>query len=217
MNGITKQRAAGFPAQGAGRKGRLAQWDDAKGFGWVEADGQRTFAHIKEFVSGQPRPEVGDEVTFRAGVDAQGRACAKGIRLSRTMARIGFGAWLSLAALLVLPLFSGQYLPLPEWVVPAVMAASSVVAWICYRTDKQRAKSGQWRIPEAQLHLVEFLGGWPGAFLAQRKFRHKTRKFSFQFIFVSIVVLHQFAAADVILGHALSRRALLELKERLGN
>lgn len=37
-----------------------------------------------------------------------------------------------------------------------------------YRHDKRRAFAGQWRVPEATLHLAEFAGGWPGAFLAQR-------------------------------------------------
>ncbi|RYD65367.1 MAG: DUF1294 domain-containing protein, partial [Verrucomicrobiaceae bacterium] len=90
---------------------------------------------------------------------------------------------------------------------------ASAVAWICYRNDKKRAESGQWRIPEAQLHLIELLGGWPGALLAQRRFRHKTRKVSFQFIFISIIVLHQLVAVDVILGHALSRRVWVEVRE----
>jgi len=117
--------------------------------------------------------------------------------------------------LLVLPLFSGEYLPFPRWTVPAVMAMASGVAWIFYRSDKQRAEMGQWRLSEARLHLVELLGGWPGAFLAQRKFRHKTRKVSFQFIFIMIVILHQLVAVDVILSHALSRRVWREVKEVL--
>jgi uncharacterized membrane protein YsdA (DUF1294 family)/cold shock CspA family protein len=216
MNGITNPKTSGVPVQGTGRKGRLTQWEDSKGFGWVEADGQRIFAHIKDFDSGQPRPVAGDEVTFTTGGDAQGRTCAKAVRLVRTAGRIGIGAWLLLAGLLVLPLFSGEYPPFPRWVVPAVMATASVVAWICYRSDKLRAESGQWRIPEAHLHFVELLGGWPGAFLAQRKFRHKTRKVSFQFIFILIVVLHQLVAVDVIVGQALSRRAFLEVREKLG-
>jgi uncharacterized membrane protein YsdA (DUF1294 family)/cold shock CspA family protein len=216
MNGITNQRAPSVPGRGGRRKGRLVHWEDSKGFGWVEAEGERIFAHIREFDSGQPRPETGDEVTFLTGLDARGRTCAKGIQLSRSAARIGIGSWLLLAGLLVLPLFSGQYLPVPAWVVPAVMAAASVVAWSCYRYDKQRAQSGQWRVRETHLHLVELLGGWPGAYLAQRRFRHKIRKFWFQFIFVSIVALHQIAAADVILGHVLSRTVLFEVREKLG-
>lgn len=205
-----------IPVQGMAYRTQLVQWDDAKGFGWIEKEGRRIFAHIKEFEGGQPRPVAGDEVMFTAGVDAQGRACVKAILLVRTRSRIGIGALLLLAVLLVLPLFSGEYLPLPRWVIPVVMTVASAGAWIGYREDKQRAESGQWRILEWQLHLAELLGGWPGALLAQRRFRHKTRKVSFQFVFISIIVLHQLVAVDVILGQALSRRVLREMNEVLG-
>jgi len=216
MNGITNQGASGVSGQGGPRKGKLVQWEDSKGFGWVEAEGQRIFAHIKEFDRGQPRPEVGDAVVFAVGMDAQGRTRAKRIQLSRTSVKIGFGSLLFLAGLLFLPFLSGLYLPVPVWLVPAVMTVASVVAWFCYRCDKQRAQSGQWRIRESQLHLVELLGGWPGAYLAQRRFRHKTQKFFFQYVFVLIVALHQIVAADVILGNALSRWVLSEVGRKLG-
>ena len=40
------------------------------------------------------------------------------------------------------------------------------------------------------LHGLEAAGGWPGALVAQRVFRHKTRKRSFQIIFWLIVLAH---------------------------
>jgi len=48
--------------------------------------------------------------------------------------------------------------------------------------------------------LLEFLGGWPAAFLAQRVLRHKIRKISYQMIFWLIVVFHQWLAFDSFLG-----------------
>ena len=38
--------------------------------------------------------------------------------------------------------------------------------------------------------MLALLGGWPGAFLAQRYFRHKTQKVSFQIVSWLIVALH---------------------------
>jgi uncharacterized membrane protein YsdA (DUF1294 family) len=76
----------------------------------------------------------------------------------------------------------------------------SVFAFFSYRSDKQRAQAGEWRIAESTLHIIDFLGGWPGAFLAQRKFRHKTSKVSFQFVFWAIVLTHQFLAVDSLCG-----------------
>ena len=65
----------------------------------------------------------------------------------------------------------------------------NVVTVLAYGADKNAAKKGNWRIPEAQLHLLEFLGGSPGAFLAQRVFHHKTKKKSFQISFLFVLAL----------------------------
>jgi uncharacterized membrane protein YsdA (DUF1294 family) len=74
----------------------------------------------------------------------------------------------------------------------------SLLTYFFYRSDKRRAEDGDWRVPESSLHLLELVGGWPGAFLAQRTLRHKTAKTSFQLIFWSIVILYQLAALDAI-------------------
>lgn len=66
----------------------------------------------------------------------------------------------------------------------------SVVSFVAYGLDKGRAGNGSRRIPEQTLHLLAFLGGWPGALLGQRQFRHKTKKVSFLIVFWLVVVLH---------------------------
>jgi uncharacterized membrane protein YsdA (DUF1294 family) len=38
------------------------------------------------------------------------------------------------------------------------------------------------------LHLLAVMGGWPGAFLAQRLFHHKTEKRAFQCVFLLTVL-----------------------------
>lgn len=72
---------------------------------------------------------------------------------------------------------------------------SALTYWV-YAVDKRRAERGEWRISEANLHLLELLGGWPGAFLAQRRLRHKCSKGSYQFMFWLVVLAYQFAAFD---------------------
>jgi uncharacterized membrane protein YsdA (DUF1294 family)/cold shock CspA family protein len=91
---------------------------------------------------------------------------------------------------------------LPAW--GALQALGAGVPWIGlgyllfsllsfgqYWSDKRKAQAGHWRVTEASLHLVELLGGWPGALVAQQLFRHKTRKFDFQVICWGIVAAHQ--------------------------
>jgi uncharacterized membrane protein YsdA (DUF1294 family) len=112
-------------------------------------------------------------------------------------------AFLKLIPLLVLPFIANLKLALAPWMLPAAMLPMSVAAWVLYRDDKKRAVAGRWRVTETELHGLELFGGWPGAFLAQQKYRHKTRKFSYQAIFWSIVFLHQLLALDIVLNHRL--------------
>ena len=87
-----------------------------------------------------------------------------------------------------------------DWrILAAVPVSASAFAFFAYRSDKRRAELEKWRVPESTLHPAELCGGWPGAFLAQRKFRHKTAKASFQIIFWGIVLIHQLAAIDYLL------------------
>ena len=55
--------------------------------------------------------------------------------------------------------------------------------------DKQRAIEGKRRIPESDLLGLALIGGSPGALLARRWFRHKTRKEPFSTQLLVIVAL----------------------------
>jgi uncharacterized membrane protein YsdA (DUF1294 family) len=46
--------------------------------------------------------------------------------------------------------------------------------------DKRKAKKKDWRVPEATLLLLAFIGGALGLFFGMFKFRHKTLKRSFR-------------------------------------
>ena len=66
----------------------------------------------------------------------------------------------------------------------------SVVAFVLYGVDKRRAVKEKPRVSERTLHLLAVAGGWPGAYLGSRFFRHKTLKVSFRAIFWLTVALH---------------------------
>ena len=69
-------------------------------------------------------------------------------------------------------------------------ALMSAVTFALYWSDKRRAQRNRWRIPEWILHTMELFGGWPGAWAAQRAFRHKTSKRAYQIVFWIIVAVH---------------------------
>lgn len=66
---------------------------------------------------------------------------------------------------------------------------AEVCGFAAFARDKQRAKSGLWRTPEATLLLFGLIGGL-GAWMGQHLLRHKTRKEPFRTQFGLVVVIH---------------------------
>lgn len=66
----------------------------------------------------------------------------------------------------------------------------SFITYVVYAFDKRAAQRQERRVPEKWLHLLAVGGGWPGAFLAQQRIRHKNRKISFQLVFWLTVLLN---------------------------
>ena len=192
---------------GSPQVGTITQWEDAKGFGWVKSGDKRVFVHIKEFEREQRRPKAGEEIRYISGIDAKGRNCAKQVTFVKSGGRghVGVGGWILLSGLLVLPGLAMLWLPVPWWMGAGVMAVVSAITYGLYADDKNRAVTGAWRVPESSLHLAELLGGWPGAFLAQRRLRHKCSKASYQVVFWFIVVIFQIVAVDLMLDQRLSQ------------
>lgn len=82
------------------------------------------------------------------------------------------------------------------WLPALAYGLASLVCAGLYWHDKRQAQAQGQRIPEKLLHLVELLGGWPGALVAQQLCRHKTRKLSYQVVFWLIVLVHQVVWVD---------------------
>jgi uncharacterized membrane protein YsdA (DUF1294 family) len=72
----------------------------------------------------------------------------------------------------------------------ALLLAMSTVTVLVYWWDKRRAQAGGRRVPEKVLHLLAVGGGWPGAWWAQRRLRHKTQKVRFLTVFWLLVAVH---------------------------
>lgn len=196
------------------QKGVLRSWNDAKGFGFIRADNQDYFIHISS-VQGAERPQQGAQVAFIAGTDKHGRLRAKSMRQLKTDAQrssaasqpynsskrrqrtlTGNNLKRSLSLLVIACAIPAagvwQFFSHNAMLWPLLLyLGMSLLAFVLYWRDKHSAKNGKWRTPEQQLHIVELLGGWPGALVAQQLLRHKTQKASFQVVFWLIVVAHQ--------------------------
>lgn len=196
--------------------GRISDWNDDKGFGFVTptGGGTRAFVHINAFQRGSRRPVDGDLVSYLPAVDGRGRTNAKEVRhagqkiaVPRQPSRVprvalGCGALLAAAV-------AGAMGWLPLAVV-GWYAAASLVTLVMYRIDKSAAQGGGRRTPEATLHMAGLVGGWPGALLAQQLFRHKTVKQPFQAVFWMTVALNLVALGWLVrAGRATGLSALM--------
>ncbi len=115
-------------------------------------------------------------------------------------------AWFLLGALLVMPALAlVQIAPSVRPWIGGAAVGSSLLGALLQWFDKRAAQSRGGRVPEFWLHAIELLGGWPGAFLAQRAWRHKTAKLSYQAVFWLIVAFHELLALDLASGGRVSR------------
>jgi uncharacterized membrane protein YsdA (DUF1294 family)/cold shock CspA family protein len=191
---------------------RIVAWDSEKGYGFLQVGPQRVFLHRRDFVEHHKRPAVGDAVRFLMGKDARGRPCATNALHVNGGGRITVLALLVTVGLLVLPAIALQRQAVDlRWVGAYALALGTITGW-AYAHDKRQAREKEWRVSEGRLHLLELLGGWPGAFLAQRRLRHKCSKPSYQVVFWLIVLAYQFAAFDSLQGWPLTRAALAHLE-----
>lgn len=93
-------------------------------------------------------------------------------------------------AMTIIPI-GGAFLMYPYNSGPLMWYSSwSILSILAYGFDKYKATNQLWRTRENSLHLIDFIGGWPGGYVAQRFFHHKTSKRSFQRMFWAIVLLH---------------------------
>lgn len=180
-------------------QGKIAEWKDDKGFGFVtpKGGGPNVFVHIRSFPNRRRRPIGGELVTYELTSDARGRK--QGVKVafvgdrpySSTTTAPGPGPGALTFSAVFLAFIAGAVVAgkLPFPVLIAYLVASCV-AYLSYMLDKAASLNGQWRTPESTLHLLSLVGGWPGAMLAQRTLRHKTQKQSFQVTYWATVVLN---------------------------
>ncbi len=69
------------------QQGRLTQWNDARGFGFITplSSGPRIFVHISQFQQRNRRPCLNDQLTYSIGRDEQGRLRAKEVRYQKSL------------------------------------------------------------------------------------------------------------------------------------
>src|SRR4051812_31089466 len=83
--------------------GKIVEWNNRKGFGFLQLGNARVFLHRREFAQFHKTPELGDQITFSVGLDKFGRTCAKKATHFNDGGVITLTALLSLLFLLIPP------------------------------------------------------------------------------------------------------------------
>ena len=124
------------------RQGKIVEWNDMRGFGFVLLNGsdERAFAHISDFSDRQVRPGVGDVVTYDV-VTERGRPKATAI--------VHAGAAAKMRQRPPPPVDAREHLPGSGWLGGALLVTvTAVFVWHHdYRRDQQLA--------DARKHLAQ--------------------------------------------------------------
>jgi uncharacterized membrane protein YsdA (DUF1294 family)/cold shock CspA family protein len=180
-------------------EGKIIDWNDDKGYGFVmpNGGGPRVFIQFKSFANWQRRPLGNELVTYELTPGARGRPQGVNIAFvgdrpksrASTVPGPGIGA-LTFAVLFAVFVVGTVAIGRTPFVVLLAYLLASCAAYLAYFLDKAAALKDRWRTPESTLHLLSLAGGWPGALLAQRAFRHKTQKHPFQVAYWVTVALN---------------------------
>lgn len=94
-----------------------------------------------------------------------------------------------ITALILTIIFIISFSSISLSIIISYLISINLVTFLYYGFDKLIAGSESVRIPELVLHSLALAGGSPAGLLAQKLFRHKTIKTSFQIIYWAIVIL----------------------------
>ena len=86
----------------------------------------------------------------------------------------------------------GDFILEHVFIVVAVLVLLNFITFVAYVRDKNKAKKGKWRTPEATLVGLAWLFGSVGALIGMYVYRHKTKHIKFQ-LFVPLAFVVQIA------------------------
>lgn len=189
-------------------QGRLVEWFDEKGYGFIQPNDEskgRVFLHIKDFARPGPRPIQGCALEYIVQLDGQGRYKAKQVTYLKAAQtkknkyaqknnknqvkqkmqpmQIAIISYILFLAVFVLAGLLSALMVL-------IVLLMNLITYGLYSHDKAAAQQGSQRVPENTLHLVSILGGWPSAWLAQQRLRHKTQKQPFKKIYFCTIAFN---------------------------
>jgi uncharacterized membrane protein YsdA (DUF1294 family)/cold shock CspA family protein len=183
------------------QKGKVSTWKDDRGFGFIKPDDGReeVFFHRSSLTNSRALPTKNASLTYTLTYDGKRRPRAIDVRFDdepMSPARIALSVVGTFFIALAVVTFLSDISPL----ILAAYFIVSGVTFTVYKSDKFRAVRGKRRTREVTIHFLELIGGWPGALVAQWRYRHKNRKRSYQvtywmIVFTNLAVLTWYCTA----------------------
>ncbi len=165
-------------------QGYIIQFNEDKGYGFIRSNMQEEniFVHISQ-VKNAKKLSKGQEVEFEIEKTKKGLCAIKVIAGAKQYSPYLIFGIISFAFIILV--FS--YLSQTMHLLLAYLIAINLTTFLLYGYDKFISSRKKLRVPELNLQTLALLGGSPAALLAQKFFRHKTIKSSFQIIYWIIV------------------------------
>lgn len=197
-------------------QGKITSWKDEQGFGFIAPNGggPTVFVHIKSILDRDGRPASDHIVTYELGTNDKGQPRAENVRFvhapaTRRAAAEPTDRSLLIASGFLILLFIAvlaRKLPAPVF---ACYLGLSALTFVAYAIDKSAARNNRWRTKESTLHLLALIGGWPGALVAQRVLRHKSKKEAFRAAFWLTAIVNCAALGWLVFAAGRNVQALL--------
>lgn len=169
-------------------QGKILNYNAEKGYGFIYSENyqEHIFVHHSE-ISNAKELFQGQSVEFEVTKTKKGLSALSVVAGAKQQSPyVIFGL---LSALITVAIFAYLYTYQPIKPIFSYLIAINITTFLLYGYDKLIAGGEKLRIPEWNLHALALLGGSPAGLMAQKFFRHKTVKGSFQLIYWVIVLI----------------------------
>ena len=166
-------------------QGYVIHFNEEKGYGFIGSDEyeDNIFVHITQ-VKNADELSQGQAVNFDIEKTKKGLAAINVIAGETQKSPYLIFGLISLFLTLAIFAYASQHLQM----LIAYLIAINLTTFTLYGYDKFISSGEKLRVPELNLQALALLGGSPAALVAQKFFRHKTIKRSFQIIYWLIVI-----------------------------
>ena len=167
-------------------QGYIVNFNTEKGYGFIRSKEQEEniFVHISK-VKNSKILEQGQEVTFEIKKTERGLSAINVIAGAKQQSPYLIFGIISFIFVVVVTVYLSQ----KTHFLLAYLISINIATFLLYGYDKFISSGDRLRVPELNLQALALLGGSPLALVAQKFFRHKTIKGSFQLVYWGIVLV----------------------------